>query len=164
MDINVQPVFLYYLIEAEVHFLVNSSFVLISHLCIFHSWDSIFEGVPRRWRFPSFQFLLEKVISASFIGMRAPLSWVPNIVYNITVSIFAFWIFLAVWFQSLMKFIGRAVPSLSSFRHLVEEGSLMTTGHVHERSEPCRISFEHSSHRWRASHLGLPRSSQNAQQ
>lgn len=73
-------------------------------------------------------------------------------------------IHFAIWFQSLMKFVGKDVPPLSSLNRRMEGGSLMTTGHIHVKSGPCRMHFKHSCHRWRASQLGIDRSSPNALQ
>lgn len=38
-----------------------------------------------------------------------------------------------------MNFVGKDVPPLSSLRHLMERGSLMTTGNIHEKSEPLGL-------------------------
>jgi len=63
-----------------------------------------------------------------------------------------------------MKFVGNDVPPLSLLRYLMEEGSLLTTGHSCVKSVACRMRFKHFSHRWRASQLGVDRSSQNGLQ
>lgn len=160
MDRNVYPV--YHLVEPAIYFPVNS-FELISCLFIFHSWDSIFEDVPR-WCALSLNF--------SFFWRKSSVfhsSWNESIFeldakyrFQHYCGHFTAWIFPAIWFLSLMKFVGKDVLPLSSCRHLLEGGSLMTTGCIHVKSEPRRMYLNHSSHRWRASQLSVDRSSQNA--
>lgn len=159
MDIIVYSVFLYYLIEPEVHFLVNSSFVLIPYFfsSFTHGKTSlkVFAEVVNFSLYFSFFWRKSLVWNDSTFELGAKYHFQH---YGIH---FAFWIFPAMQFQSLMKLVGRDVPPLSS--HLMERGSL-PTGYIHVKSEPCRIHFKHSSLRRKASQLGVDRSSQNALQ
>lgn len=61
----------------------------------------------------------------------------------------AFWIFPAIWFQSLMAF----VEEDASYESRISDGCWTCP----MSSEPCRMHLKHSSHRWRASQLAVPK-------
>lgn len=107
------PVFLSY-----SHYLHSLMDVSMFYLFIFHSWDSIFEGVPRKCKL--FPLFWKKFCSAW--SERA----VCKLHFQQLLHLFFFsvWSFSAIWFHSLMKIVGKDVPPLSLFKHLTRRKSL----------------------------------------